>query len=85
MGFFESLNSDKFVISLERPCKYTGDEILRAIRPTLSDLIDKELEENITEDEIQTKLWLSRLEKVVSKDIIYRLTIDEAVRIGLLV
>ena len=85
MSFFETLNDDKFVLSLERPCKYYGYEILDSIKRQLSKLVDKELDGNITEDEIQTKLWLSRLERVVSREIIYRTTIDEAVKIGLLV
>lgn len=85
MGYFDTLQQKMQTISLERPCQYTGEEILNVSSATLHKLIDKELSTGLTEEEGLQKQWLSRLAKVICRENIYLCSIDEAVRIGLLI
>lgn len=75
------LPQDPEVISFDRPLFYSGGAIIDSVQKLLHILKDKE---NLTEKEIADKQFLHRVNTIIAHHKIYNLSIDEAVRVGLL-
>ena len=85
MSFFEQFKDSQKVLSLERPCLYSGKEILEHSKLILHNLItEREKNGFISEEDERTIQWLGRLENVIKLHYTYLLSIDEAVKIGLI-
>ena len=74
----------KEVISLARPCLYSGSDILEEAAKTLRKLMDKQLDDQISPDELKQLKFLSRLEQVIQRQCMYSLSLQEAADIGLI-
>ena len=84
MGYFDYIKNTQ-ILSLERPCKYSGNEILNKSQIKLKALVEKEVNDKLTKEEEELKKWLGRLENVIHRENFYVCSIQEAVDIGLIV
>ena len=81
--------SQQEVINFSRPLFYSGEEILNSSMKKLKQLNEKRLQyydSGKNEPEILTKQiqFLGRLENIIQRHIIYNMSIQEAVDIGLI-